>query len=256
MTTEASRDQLPDPQLLIAETDWAGIEHADGPADDTPLKLVKLLDGESLNVDDALRHLTNRIWSENSVYPAAVPVALYVAAILADPRAAVVTSRFLVNHWVEHVEARPVRAVLLDWLGCLASDIDDETVRIMKRHGFTPDEYPDVEELRAWRPALVQAVSAFLDDPDRETRHAAAVAAVLLIDSPEAVERHGLIPCLREVLSASADQYHRNRAIDALNAHAERTGSAPIPKERWRSWSPQPQSGSDSWRAVWGERPF
>lgn len=244
---EASRDQLPEPQTLLAETDWASIWHAYGPAGDTPSELAMLLDEDPDRVDEAIRHLHYTVSHQNSVYPATVPVALYVAGILADPRSAVASSRF------ERIEARSVRTLLMDWLSGMASDIGDECVRIMERLGFALDEYLEMKELRAWRPAIVQAVSAFLDDPDPDVRHAAVRAAVLLLDSPDAVERHGLIPYVREMLATSTDPYHHNCAIDALNADAERTGSALIPAVEY--WRPQPPPGAQTLFTAWDESP-
>ncbi|MEV4413549.1 hypothetical protein [Catellatospora sp. NPDC049609] len=212
MTMEVSRDQVPDPHALLRDTAWDSISHAYGPADDTPLELVKLLSEDSDRIDEAVQHVSELVSHQNSVYQATAPVALYIAGILSDPRLAAATTRY------DDGQARPLRASLLDWLGCTADDITDEIVAINERHGFPLDGYVAMKEMRSWRPAIFQAVSAFLHDPDPDIRRAAVIAGVLLLDSPAAVDEHGMVPAVSEVLETSTDQFARRVARDVLNA--------------------------------------
>ncbi|GGP95894.1 hypothetical protein [Streptomyces melanogenes] len=38
--------ELPDAAVVLADTDWEGLEHAMGPAGDTPQMLAELLDND------------------------------------------------------------------------------------------------------------------------------------------------------------------------------------------------------------------
>ncbi|MFC7246959.1 hypothetical protein ACFQO7_31160 [Catellatospora aurea] len=211
MTTEVSRAQVPDPHTLLRDTAWGSIGHAMGSADDTPLELVKLLSEDSHRIDEAVDHIERVVSHQNSIYEATAPVALYIAGILPDPRLAAATTR------VDAGQARPLRAVLLNWLLNTADDATDEVVTINERAGFPLDGYAAMKELRSWRPAIFQTVSAFLHDPDPDIRHTAVIAAVVLLDSPAAVNRHGLVPMVTEALQTSTNQYHRRLATEALN---------------------------------------
>ncbi|MEU2624290.1 hypothetical protein ABZ642_40315 [Streptomyces sp. NPDC007157] len=44
--SQVADDRLPDPRSVIEDTDWAALEHAYGPARDTPLRLIQLLDDD------------------------------------------------------------------------------------------------------------------------------------------------------------------------------------------------------------------
>ncbi|MEH0821496.1 MULTISPECIES: hypothetical protein [unclassified Micromonospora] len=158
---------LPDPQTLLLGTDWASLWHAYGPAEDTPSTLAKLMDDEPAVRADALEHLFNTVYHQNSIYPATVPTTLYLAAILSEPRAATTLIDERIRSRI--VPPRPLRVLLLDRLGGIAYDVDDAVVAQLERFGFSLDGYPAMAELRAQRPVILQAVSAFLHDPDPAT---------------------------------------------------------------------------------------
>lgn len=74
--------ELPDPASVLADTDWAALEHGDGSAADSPTKLAALLETDQSVRTEALRYLYGRLHHGNTLYDATVPTARYVAAIL------------------------------------------------------------------------------------------------------------------------------------------------------------------------------
>lgn len=179
---------------------------------------------------------------QNTIYSATVPVAFYVAAILADPRTA--TAGVYRRHDMRQGSVcRPLRAVLLDWLGEIAMDIGDHSVSIMERCGFPLAEYAEKVELRAKRPAIFHAVQAFLNDPDPAVRDAAVVAAGLLVDSdPELVGHRAVLAPALSILVDSREPTYRFCAIDRLTAWGE-----PIPPNDARPKFTPPE---DPWLAI------
>ncbi|MFE9939145.1 hypothetical protein [Streptomyces hirsutus] len=77
---------LPEPAAVLANTDWGALEHAYGTAEDTPAQLVALFADDQPTRSQALDHLHHVVHHQNTLYAATVPAALYVAAILLDPR--------------------------------------------------------------------------------------------------------------------------------------------------------------------------
>lgn len=208
---------LPDPHALLRATDWASLQHAYGPAEDTPSTLTKLLDDEPDVRADALRHLFTTVYHQNSIYPATVPTTVYLAALLSEPRAATV----LVDERFRYrtIPPRPLRLVLLNRLGGIADDVSAAAVAQLERLGFSLDDYPEMVGLRAQRPAILQAVTAFLCDPDPATRHAAVIAAALLVDDPARIRQADLLPLLQTALAETSDDQHRERVSDILDAY-------------------------------------
>ncbi|MGK5518100.1 hypothetical protein ACSNN9_01955 [Micromonospora sp. URMC 107] len=174
------------------------------------------MDDDAIVRADALEHLFNTVYHQNSIYPATVPATLYLAAILSEPGAA----KTLVDEQIHYraVPPRPLRVLLLDRLGAIADDVSDAAVAQLERLGFSLDGYAAMADLRAQRPVILQAASAFLHDPDPATRHAAAIAAALLLDIPELIRRADLLPLIHAALAETTDEYHRGRATDILDA--------------------------------------
>jgi hypothetical protein len=83
--------------------------------------LPRLLDADPPIQIRAISEL-EPVCHQNSFYEATLPVALYVAAILAHPATATVGP----GRRADSERDCPVRAALLDWLGSLAYDADDE----------------------------------------------------------------------------------------------------------------------------------
>jgi hypothetical protein len=235
-------DFVPAPHELLSFTDWAAVKHALGVADDVPTALDQILHDDPAARARALCHLEESVHHSSTIYPATAPVALHIAAILADPRtdAAGIYRR--------NDTRRPLRAALLDWLGDMAADVGDDAVAIMERFGYTLDNAPAMIALRATRPVIFDAVLPFLHDGDLTVRDAAVTTAVLLI-GPNAARAHDeLRPLVREVLDTSTFRYHRARAIDTLNAWGEETPRLePLPSVgTWVTDDPwAPRDGSE-----------
>lgn len=120
-----------------------------------------------------------------------------------------------------------MRAALLDWLGSVANTVGNEAEATMARFGLRL-ESPAYLQVRALRPALFGAVSAFLHDPDTAVQEAAIAAAVSLLDDPELVRhRSALTPLVHNVLATSAETSYRAIAARGLNAWGR--GAEPLP---------------------------
>lgn len=65
---QAEGGRLPDPPSVIERTDWAALEHAYGPAHDTPLRLVQLVDEEPEVQAGALGLLGMSVLHHESLY--------------------------------------------------------------------------------------------------------------------------------------------------------------------------------------------
>ncbi|MEV6957400.1 hypothetical protein [Streptomyces sp. NPDC051183] len=127
---------LRDPAVVLAGTDWDVLEHAMGSAEDTPRMLVALLDADQRVRSEALEYLHHVVHHQNTLYDATVPAALYVAAILTDPRAALPVDK------QPHDFPGPLRAALLGWLGSVDDAAGDEAATTSRRIGFPSEDYP------------------------------------------------------------------------------------------------------------------
>ncbi|MEV6013345.1 hypothetical protein AB0M29_42160 [Streptomyces sp. NPDC051976] len=207
---------LPDPQRTLIHTNWAGLQHAYGPATDAPDLLSALLHPDQSARTKALDGLHGTLHHQNTAYEATVPAAQYVAAILLDPR----TTRAVDKDRRSFPGC--LRAELLQWIGSVADTVDDEAEAIDRRHGLSLTAYPPAAALREIRPQLFAAAFSCTSDPDRDVREAAVAACIPLLDDPSLLHhRAAMVPRLREVLGISALWQYRERAIDALNAWGE-----------------------------------
>ncbi|MFC3574791.1 hypothetical protein ACFOZ0_16195 [Streptomyces yaanensis] len=132
-------DGLPHHQALLGGTDWAELGTARGHGGFLPAVLTRLLDIDPAGQTSAIKEL-ELVCHQNSFYEATLPVALYVAAILAHPATVTIEPNLRSNQERDY----PVRAALLEWLGSLAYDADDECVAIGER----VIEHPDLTWLR------------------------------------------------------------------------------------------------------------
>lgn len=209
-----------DPLALIKQTDWASLEHAFGPAEDTPAALADLLIGAPEARAKAVAHLNDPVHHQNSLYSATVPAALYIAAILSDPRTDTLMPGGEEGQWY------PLRQALLDWLGSITDEVGNDAEATLLRLGFSPEEYPAFTELRAIRPMLFHTVSTFFQDANPTVREAALAAAVPLLDAPELTHHQaGLAPLVHSVLATSSNRVYRAIAVDGLGAWGEETAS-------------------------------
>ncbi|MFF3873494.1 hypothetical protein [Streptomyces sp. NPDC001978] len=178
--------------------------------------LVALLDADQTVRTKALGNVHGILHHQNTIYEATVPTALYVAAILPDPRTTLPVDK---NH---RDFPGCMRAELLAWIGSVASEVTDAVDAMRRRHGFPLDDYPPAVAIRQIRPLLFSAAFAYVDDADRHVREAAIAACIPLLDDAELLPyRATLVPLLREVLGTSELWQHRDRAIDALDAWGE-----------------------------------
>lgn len=207
--TEANRD-------LLTGTDWAALGHAYGSAAEAPRQLAALLDADQGARSKALSYLHNTLHHQNTLYEATVPAALYVAAILSDPRT---------THAVDkdrHSFPGCMRVELLHWIASVANEVTNEASVLSKHHGFPLDDYAPAVGIQTIRPTLLSASLPYTEESDRHVREAALTACIPLLDDPRLLHhRQTLAPLIREALGTSELWQHRERAIDTLDAWGE-----------------------------------
>lgn len=214
----AARGPLPDPGSVLEHTDWAVLEHAYGPAQDTPLRLVQLLDEDPEVQAGALDMLDMSVLHQESLYSATAPAALYVAAVLNDPRTMTVHDNYAA--WDER--PRPLRAALLEWLGMIA-----DSAAYGETTGEDDGNDPrDTDAVRAVRGLIYDAVLPHLRATDPTVREAALGATTALLQSPGLANR---IPettqVLRGLIAESSDRRERAAAVLTIGAWGEDSAS-------------------------------
>ncbi|MFC7259579.1 hypothetical protein [Streptomyces lutosisoli] len=215
-TDDFNAQVLSDHQSLLDGTDWASLRTARGNGGFLPAALSRLLDPDPTVQTRAVGEL-EPVCHQNSFFEATLPAALYVAAILDHPATATVAT----GRQADPGSRYPLRAALLDWLGTLAYDADDECLALGERHfnGSYLDDYPEMRAFRDHRPAFYRAVSPFLDHVDTAVREAAIVAALPLIEHPALTHhRDELARRVRRLLATSINRHNRNRSLDALKS--------------------------------------
>lgn len=152
---------------------------------------------------------------QNTIYQATVPVALYVAAVLAHPATAAGEN----GEEAERKPRRSTRAQMWEWLGSSAYDADDASVARGEEFsgGGCLGACPDIRKFRELRPVFYRAVQPFLDHDDAMVRDAAVVAAIPLAEHPALTpHRDELARHARRLLVTNTYRHRRDRALDAL----------------------------------------
>ncbi|WP_244313299.1 hypothetical protein [Streptomyces zinciresistens] len=203
-------------RALLTATHWATLDHAYGSAAEAPKRLAELLAQDQTVRTKALDYLHYTLHHQNTLYEATAPAALYVAAILPNPR----TTRTVDKGHNSFPGC--MRAELLLWIASVADAVTDEADVLSRRHGFPLDDYPPAVSIRRIRPQLYSAAVAYVDDTDRPTAEAAITACIRLLDDPRLLHhRAALVPGIRQILGTSEQWQHRERAIDALDTWGE-----------------------------------
>ncbi|MFE7757222.1 hypothetical protein [Streptomyces sp. NPDC057429] len=209
--------ELPHYQELLEGTDWASLATPYGTAKSLRAALARLLDPDPAVRAAAAKDAIDEVDHQNTIYEATVPVALYIAAILSHPATEVGD----LGHDADVPSRHPTRALLLDWLSATAYDADDERVAMGERHfdeGFL-ERCPDMRVFRNLRPVIYSGVQPLLNHDNAKVRDAALVAAIPLAEHPTLTKhRAELVEHARRLLATSTNRYHRDRALDALNA--------------------------------------
>jgi hypothetical protein len=243
MTNEGGSAGLVDVRALLLRTDWNAVEHCcPNVAPMTPVILRQLLDDDPRVQGTAVRDLFDAVTHQETFYSATAPAALFVAAILGDPRTlAMVTTQ---RPWEidQHGEQLSLlRVLLLGWLGGTAQDADYPPE-------WPPGEQEDIDAFLATRPALYDAVHLFLGDREQQVRDAALFAILPLLADP-VLAHH--IPALTDAVHelAARDTPYRWYAIDRLAAWGQDTSRYPEP--------PQPDpilfAGADTQDVIHGD---
>lgn len=201
---------------MIECTDWTELEHAYGVAQDTPLRLLQLLDEDPEVQAGALELLDMSVLHQESLYSATAPAALYVAAVLNNPRTLSRHENFAT--WDE--QPRPLRAALLEWLGQIAdSAAYGETCN--EEDGNDPGA---TDSVRAVRGTMHDAVSPHLLAPDPTVRAAALSATAALLQAPELASRiSATTKILRQLLTESTDRRERANTILTMGTWGQDT---------------------------------
>ncbi|NJQ04590.1 hypothetical protein [Streptomyces lonarensis] len=227
--------ELPDANLLLDETDWSHLEHGGGPAaPGTPAKLAGLTSGNSGATTTALNHLWNDLLHQGSLYSATPAAALFVAAVLGEPR-----SRASLT--------APHRSELLEWLAETAYVVSGlgERQREVWLGAAASVDNPLFSEMRAIRSTLFWGVFGHISDSDRDVAEAALLAAVHLLDAPELACHIGSVaPNVRSVLAVSSKRSYRDAAILRLAVWGEDTKSL-------KDAAGSTEKKGDSWNEFW-----
>ncbi|MES9809695.1 hypothetical protein [Streptomyces cinereoruber] len=210
-------DGLPHHQELLDSTDWASLGIAYGTGASLPEVLTRLLDVDPDVREAAADAVFRAVNDQNTVYEAAAPVALYVAAVLDHP--------FVTAGGGGQGDGppphRPTLVRLLEGLGGLAHDADDERVALGERRfgkGFL-DDHHEMRALRDLRPVLFSAVRPLLAHEDADVRDTALAAAMSLSEHPALGTHRGeLIEHARHLLATSPDSHYRDSSLEALKA--------------------------------------
>jgi hypothetical protein len=164
-------------------------------------------------------HLNDPVHHQNTIYSATVPAAAFVAKILSDPRTGTVVAD-------RNGRVLPLRAALLDWVTSVATEVDSQAEARMARVGLCREKHLEFVQVRALRPGLFQAVSAFFHASDLAVQEAAVAAAIPLLDAPELYgQRAPLTPMVRDVLASSDHRSYRFIASRGLKSWEEETPS-------------------------------
>ncbi|MFF0110902.1 HEAT repeat domain-containing protein [Streptomyces hirsutus] len=208
--------QLPDPRFVIERTDWTELEHAYGVAQDTPLRLLQLLDEDPEVQAAALELLDMSVLHQESLYSATAPAALYVAAVLNNPRTLARHENY--STWDD--QPRPLRAALLEWLGQIA----DSAAYGETRNEEDGNDPGVTDSVRAVRGTMHDAVSTHLLAPDPTVRAAALSATAALLQAPELASRiSGTTKILRRLLTESTDRRERANTILTIGTWGQDT---------------------------------
>lgn len=178
---------LPHPEALLRETGWETLGSAIGQDSRwLPYVLRTLLHPDPVVQSGALDDL-EPIRHQSTVYPATVPAAMYIAAIISDQR----TASMCMFGWYpgrkEH--PAPLRSELISWLGHLASDADWAGA-------------VETFVVQTMRPTFFNAIAPFLHDDDPTTRCAAIHAATVLVQAPELIDQRDAVDVLARSLDA------------------------------------------------------
>ncbi|MFE2325292.1 HEAT repeat domain-containing protein [Streptomyces sp. NPDC059385] len=214
--SQAAGGGLPDPLSLIEDTDWAGLEHAYGPAEDTPVRLIQLLAEEPEDQAEALGVLDMSVLHQESLYSATAPAALFIAAILHDPRTLAQHESYF--PWDDR--SRTLRAALLEWLGRVA-----DSAAYGERTGADDGNDPGATDaVRAVRGPIYNAVSAHLLAPDPAVREAALGATTALLQAPDlAGQIVTTTRVLQRLLAESTDRRERAATVLTIGSWGEDT---------------------------------
>ncbi|ATW46696.1 hypothetical protein [Streptomyces peucetius] len=190
----------------------------------TPVILRQLLDDDPRVQGTAVRELHEAVTHSGSFYSATAPAALFVAAVLGDPRTLAWVTRQRPWEIDEHGEELSLlRVLLLNWLEGTAQDTDYPPK-------WPPGGQEDIDAFLATRPALYDAVHPFLGASEQEVHDAALWATLSLLADP-ALAHH--IPTLTDAVHelAARDTPYRWYAIDRLAAWGQDTSPYPEPPQ-------------------------
>ncbi|MGW7446204.1 hypothetical protein [Kitasatospora sp. NPDC054795] len=229
-TTEAPADDdafatdLPDPETVIRETDWASLECGFGDPHWVSAGLQDVLHLDPAVRREAQRGLRGALHAEGGqALPTTAPAATYLAGLLADPRT--IEALDLPD---PDTPGRSMRATLLDLLGHYFLSANNQA-GVLLGHG------PNETALRFLRPAVHRVVAPLLDDEDHSVRHASVFTAVSLVEDPQlARHRAELADHARRLLEESDRSDHRDVALDGLRTWGHDTDGLETEADRER----------------------
>jgi hypothetical protein len=233
-----------DPLDGLGRVSWSDLEHAYGPAEDTPDRLRALRDGDEEERKEAQYWLSASIHHQGTLYPAtapAVPFLVRLARHSQVPERAWIT-RFLADLAVSH----PNQWL---WAGF------DLTSPQMAQYFSDPEAAPARESYEAVEHALPE-ILALLEDPEAEVRANAALcasffarrAADVRASMRRALEREREETVIGSLLMGLAlqDNYLEDRASqEAMRSHLSGSGPLALVAAAALSYGEAPGIGAD-----------
>ncbi|MEV0172785.1 hypothetical protein AB0I00_16915 [Streptomyces sp. NPDC050803] len=216
--------------------------------------LSGLLDERQAVRTRALSDIHEILHHQNTLYAVTAPAALYVAAILSDPR----TERPVDKRRQDF--PGNMRAELLAWIASVSREVTDEAEAVSRQHGFPLDDYGPAIAVREIRPLLFPAVFTYADSTDRHVRESAIGACIPLLDDPQLIHhRSTVIPQIRQALGTSELWQHREQAISALETWGEDPSGIEGQQNPFLFCDTDPPAHSSPWnagpKAGWADEP-
>ncbi len=163
---------------LVAGTDWAALRHRNGTGADLRQHLAGLLAEDADVAAEAVTRLHFDALCRTAVYPVTPVCVEWVLLALGDPRTAIDCVQAPPWSWA----VRPLRALLLEWLGWAAEAAVDGN----RGYGVSEGDVAQaVQACRSLLPLVYRRSLTFMADPDELVRRAALRVVWQALRTPE-----------------------------------------------------------------------
>ncbi|MFD5573887.1 hypothetical protein [Streptomyces cadmiisoli] len=242
-------------QMILDSTDWASLATPSGTGEALPAALKRILDTDPIARATAVSDVLRAVTHQNTIYPATVPVALCIAAVLDHP--AITAGEF--EDVAGMPPRRPTLVSLLDWLSDAAYDANDESLAISERpygEGILHED-AEMRAFRDLRPAIFAPVYRLLGHGRADVHDAALIATIPLTEHPVLITYRGkLTDHAHRLLATSTDRRKRDRVLDALKVWGHDVRSLESAEDvAARELRVRRATGRASWAGGYSESP-